>query len=311
MKYSKHLLCSRLVALQDLTNNGEEEHNNLDGDEDASVENSPGEANNRRQPSSSTSCATSPHCHLEYRQGSELDEKTLEGDVSIFLSTMFWLLEKARVEKKAVDGGGGGNGARIPLLCAPFERRDFVGLDMESRVNRRRTSGRFKKHLGDLSLMCGLPREAYDYYEQAADVLRSCNDWLWLANALEGVCAVAASVHYPRLLRDVGMRRNSSIQQLNTGGGVSMAVSQLRRIATAGGNAGGGGGEREDKQKSPSRGSGAEYDESFVKRVASRPEVAEYIKDVVVHYSKYRNAGLVETEASVKAVQVNTLTLLA
>ncbi len=25
---------------------------------------------------------------------------------------------------------------RVPLLCAPFERKDFVGLDMESRNNR-------------------------------------------------------------------------------------------------------------------------------------------------------------------------------
>ena len=127
-------------------------------------------------------------------------------DVSTFLTTMFWLLEKARVEKQAVDASG-----KVPLLCAPFERRDFVGLDLESRVNKRRTSGRFKKHLGDLNLMCGLVREAYAYYEQAADILKSCNDWLWLANSLEGVCAVASLVHYPQIKRS-SLRRNSSFQ---------------------------------------------------------------------------------------------------
>ena len=48
----------------------------------------------------------------------------------------------------------------MPLLCAPFERRDFVGLDLESRQNKRRTYARFKKHLGDLSLACGRARYA-------------------------------------------------------------------------------------------------------------------------------------------------------
>ena len=47
---------------------------------------------------------------------------------------------------------------KVPLLCAPFERRDFVGLDLESRQNKRRTYARFKKHLGDLSLACGRAR---------------------------------------------------------------------------------------------------------------------------------------------------------
>ncbi len=276
-KYSKHLLCSRLIALKDESD----------------------EANNEDLPAVNggpATCTTSPHCRLDY--GQELDEKTLEGDMSIFLSTMFWLLEKARVEKKALDGSGSSHGAgKIPLLCAPFERRDFVGLDMESRGNRKRTLGRFKKHLGDLSLMCGLVKEAYDLYEQAADILRSCNDWLWLANAWEGSCAIAAMVHMPNNSRGIGgLRRNSSVQALNSGS-LSMAVASLRRMGNTAN------GDREDKQKSPGRGS-AEWDESFSKKILTNQEMLDQFHDAVVHYSKYRNAGLVETEASVKAVQV-------
>ena len=180
LKYSKHLLCSRLIALKE--NNLENGGGGNDGEETGGDHH---EDDNRL-----SSCATSPHCRLDYRQDG-LDEKALESDMSIFLSTMFWLLEKARVEKKALEGQSYG---KVPLLCAPFERRDFVGLDMESRANKRwaggrhyarspmnqpsihrRTLGRFRKHLGDLSLMCGLMREAYEYYEGAADVLRFDN----------------------------------------------------------------------------------------------------------------------------------------
>ena len=61
----------------------------------------------------------------------------------------------------------------LPVRLTYLQRRDFVGLDLESRTNKRRTIGRFKKHLGDLNLMCGLPKEAYEYYELAVDILVS------------------------------------------------------------------------------------------------------------------------------------------
>ncbi len=36
-------------------------------------------------------------------------------------------------------------------------------------------------------------------------------------------------------------------------------------------------------------------------------DVLEKYKEAVLHYGKYRHAGVIETEASIKAVQVNTL----
>ena len=58
---------------------------------------------------------------------------------------------------------------RLPLLCAPFERKDFVGLDMDSRNNRKRVLGRLKKHLADVSLQAGLLAEAWNYYQVNTD----------------------------------------------------------------------------------------------------------------------------------------------
>ena len=69
---------------------------------------------------------------------------------------------------------------RVPLLLAPFERKDIVGLDLESRANKKRCMGRMIKHLGDLSLQAGVPLEALQHYMSAVETLRSVNDWLWL-----------------------------------------------------------------------------------------------------------------------------------
>ena len=38
--------------------------------------------------------------------------------------------------------------------------------------------------LGDLCLLCDLPSESWSHYETAMEILRSCNDWIWLAGNL-------------------------------------------------------------------------------------------------------------------------------
>jgi hypothetical protein len=56
----------------------------------------------------------------------------LDADIREFISSLFWVLEHKRLERsrEKLD--------RVALLLAPFERKDFVGLDLESRTNKRR-----------------------------------------------------------------------------------------------------------------------------------------------------------------------------
>ena len=44
--------------------------------------------------------------------------------------------------------------------------------------------------------------------------------------------------------------------------------------------------------------------QEMLRRLLSPDDILEKYHEAVVHYSKYRNAGVIETEASIKAVQV-------
>ena len=70
-------------------------------------------------------------------------------------------------------------------------------------------------------------REAHGYYTTAADTLRQTGDWLWLANCLEGLAAIAVLVHYPGIQRPTGLRRNSSLQALQRVKRADSATSQM------------------------------------------------------------------------------------
>lgn len=47
--------------------------------------------------------------------------------------------------------------------------------------------GRVTKNLADLTLQAGLVGESLSMYHSAAEILKSVNDWLWLAAAKEGM----------------------------------------------------------------------------------------------------------------------------
>ena len=119
---------------------------------------------------------------------------SLVADVTEFISSLFWVLESKRVslirghEKAAAaeklsalsSGSATLNSAGSPLICAPFERKDLIGIDLDSRSNKKRCAGRARKQQGDLCLQAGLPFDAIVHYIAAAELLRSANDWLWL-----------------------------------------------------------------------------------------------------------------------------------
>ncbi|CAG2067080.1 unnamed protein product, partial [Timema podura] len=142
---------------------------------------------------------------LRYHDGEACVQ--LEGQITEFLSSLFWVLESKRLERsrEKVD--------KVSLLLAPFEKKDFVGLDLESRVNRKRCIGRMTKHLGDLSLQAGLPVEALSHYSSAVDILKAVNDWLWLGSAYEGLCAASVVIMYPNSSKSYPLQRNSSLQE--------------------------------------------------------------------------------------------------
>uniref|UniRef100_A0A8C4Q3W9 Trafficking protein particle complex subunit 9 n=1 Tax=Eptatretus burgeri TaxID=7764 RepID=A0A8C4Q3W9_EPTBU len=96
--------------------------------------------------------------------------------VEEFTSSLFIVLESKRLDRASEKAGD-----KMPLLCVPFEKKDFVGLDTDSRNYRKRCQGRMRKHVGDLNLQAGLLHEALVNYHIAVETLRSINDFLWLA----------------------------------------------------------------------------------------------------------------------------------
>lgn len=208
----------------------------------------------------------------------------IESQLQEFVSSLFWVLESKRLDKSQEKL------ERPPLLCAPFERKDFIGLDMDSRTNKKRCVGRLRKQLADLTLQAGLPTEAIMHYSHAADTLRNCNDWLWLAACFEGLCAASVVMLYPNLRRSSGLQRFSSL-------GVG---------SSQGGSGGVGNRSRNGSVNTNSLPSGLDptVAKQTSKHCLSPDDIVDKYREAIVHYSKYRNAGVVETEASIKAVHV-------
>ncbi|XP_074037146.1 trafficking protein particle complex subunit brun [Leptinotarsa decemlineata] len=192
----------------------------------------------------------------------------LETQLNEFINSLFWVLESKRLERSREKL------ERVSLLLAPFEKKDFVGLDMESRNNKKRCTGRMTKHLGDLCLQAGLLAESLAYYAQAAEILKSVNDWLWLGAAYEGLSAASALVLYPEMQRNVPLHRNASLQE---------------------------GSPRKSSQASPAT---AMVVKKMIANVMVPDDISKRYREAIIHYSKYQNAGIIETEASFKAARI-------
>ena len=131
----------------------------------------------------------------------------IENNVKEFISSLFWVLESKRLDRTHEKQD------RVPLLIAPFEKKDLIGLDTDSRTFRKKCLGRMRKHIADLSLLAGLPTEALTHYCAAIDQLRNVSDWLWLAAALEGQCVASLALLYPNKGRHMSsqFQRNASL----------------------------------------------------------------------------------------------------
>ncbi|XP_071451117.1 protein brunelleschi [Hetaerina americana] len=285
----------------------------------------------------------------------------LESAMREFLASLFWVLESKRLVlagNKSGTGTGSSSGplglpsltgsagsaitaptssadGNIPTLpyCAPFERRDFVGLSLDSRAARRRWAGRALKRLGDLSCQAGAPAQAAAAYASAAETLKAANDWLWLGGAYEGHCSVSVCVLYPNPSLIPPLQRNASfpdgiLSGVTNGGSPakrrssptlspsrsSSSIASTPSPTTCSSSA---------QSPSPttsspttslastpsSSSSGSSSmngatNAPDLKNCLSADEVMKKYREAIVFYSQYQHAGIIEMEACFKAARV-------
>ncbi|XP_058124647.1 protein brunelleschi [Anopheles ziemanni] len=271
----------------------------------------------------------------------------LETKISEFITSIYYILELKRMEKTREKL------EKAPLLLAPFEKKDFVGLDLESRNNKKRCIGRMTKHLGDLTLQAGLVAESLNFFHTASETLRAISDSLWLGAANEGLCAASAILLYPNFRYTMSIQRNSSLQenssspqrfnlarnQLYTGSyngdsstlkhkksdmvinlnstdtasilttdktsasSNSSASSISSSLSSASGGSGASGNSSSDSGTPMNKGNGA-VTPKYPANILQPDEITVRYRDAIINYSKYRNAGIIETEAALKAARI-------
>ncbi|NXE93095.1 TPPC9 protein, partial [Menura novaehollandiae] len=213
--------------------------------------------------------------------------ETVEKRIEDFIESLFIVLESKRLDR-ATDKSGD----KIPLLCVPFEKKDFVGLDTDSRHYKKRCQGRMRKHVGDLCLQAGMLQDSLVHYHMAVELLRSVNDFLWLGAALEGLCSASVIYHYPG----------------GTGGKVGSRRAQGGSLSAEAGNR-----HRPGKDgilvlfcALTSNGINADTSAEIgrAKNCLSPEDIIDKYKEAISYYGKYKNAGVIELEACVKAVRV-------
>lgn len=270
----------------------------------------------------------------------------LETKISEFITSLYYILELKRLEKsrEKID--------KVPLLLAPFEKKDFVGLDLESRNNKKRCVGRMTKHLADLTLQAGLVAESLSLFQTASETLRAISDSLWLGAAFEGLCAASAIILYPNFRYTMSIQRNSSLQEnASSPQKYNLARNQLLTNSYNGDATGCNLKQKKsdmvinlnsetasipDKTSASSNSSASSISSTFSSAsggstasassssltdsgtIGNKTTVAQkfppYIlqpaeiparyREAIINYSKYRNAGIIETEAALKAARI-------
>uniref|UniRef100_A0A8C7IG11 Trafficking protein particle complex subunit 9 n=1 Tax=Oncorhynchus kisutch TaxID=8019 RepID=A0A8C7IG11_ONCKI len=205
----------------------------------------------------------------------------VEKRVEDFVESIFIVLESKRLDR-ATDKSGD----KIPLLCVPFEKKDFVGLDTDSRHYKKRCQGRMRKHVGDLCLQAGMLQDALVHYHMAVELLRSVNDFLWLGAALEGLCSASVIFHYPGGTAGKASGREPSLAH---GQGQAADAGKRHRPGALTAN-----GISADTSSEIGR----------AKNCLGPEDIIEKYKEAISYYGKYKNAGVIELEACVKAVRV-------
>ncbi|XP_078209234.1 trafficking protein particle complex subunit 9 isoform X15 [Callithrix jacchus] len=222
------------------------------------------------------------------------DCQMVEKRIEDFIESLFIVLESKRLDR-ATDKSGD----KIPLLCVPFEKKDFVGLDTDSSVllglkrhYKKRCQGRMRKHVGDLCLQAGMLQDSLVHYHMSVELLRSVNDFLWLGAALEGLCSASVIYHYP------GGTGGKSGARRFQGSALSAEAANRHRP----------GAQEVLIDPGALTTSGINPDTSTeigrAKNCLSPEDIIDKYKEAISYYSKYKNAGVIELEACIKAVRV-------
>lgn len=261
----------------------------------------------------------------------------LETRVSDFLNALFWVLESRRLERSREKA------EKVSLLLAPFEKRDFVGLDMESRNNRKRCVGRVMKNLADLSLQAGLLDDALSLYHNANETLRSVGDSLWVGASEEGLCAASAVILYPQMREIETLHRNASLQETGTSplkntpekwrasdatkkinspvvvtgntstncaDAITSNSSSCSSVSSLLTNNSSASGTPTNSTSSSSTSTisvtpyGQQRNGELPGNILKPEEITNYYRKAIINYSKYRHAATIETEAALKATRI-------
>ncbi|KAL4218216.1 Trafficking protein particle complex subunit 9 [Mactra antiquata] len=201
----------------------------------------------------------------------------LEEGVKEFVTSLFFVLEGKRLDRSFERAD------KSVLLLAPFEKKDFVGVDTDTKSYKKKCQGRLKKHLGDLCLLAGLSGEAMLHYSTAVDILKPVNDWLWMAACYEGICASSVISAY-KGTQTTSIRRNQSFSVKR---GVTVPEKQ-KPVSTLHSYSNG----LQELPDLPSK-SGLNAD-----------DIVEKYKDALMYYSKFKSAAVIEMEASFKACRI-------
>lgn len=192
---------------------------------------------------------------------------------------------------------------------------------MESRNNKKRCMGRVTKHLADLTLQAGLVAESLSLFHAASETLRAISDSLWLGAAYEGLCAASAILLFPGMRSTPSTtanatsttRRGSSRRTLSDTQSPSLSnSSSLSSTSSVASTVSHGSGSTSTTAPTTTENTSRAASPSDVHLVDVRPpnmlradQITGHYRDAIINYSKYRHAGVIETEAALKAARVS------
>ncbi|XP_041361446.1 trafficking protein particle complex subunit 9-like [Gigantopelta aegis] len=196
----------------------------------------------------------------------------LEERLKEFVTSLFFVLEGKRLDRSFERT------ERLQLLCAPHEKKVYVGIDTDSKSVKKKCMGRLRKHLGDLCLQAGMPGEAILHYQTGLDVLRNLNDFLWMAGCYEGLSAASVILKYPRS-QAATLKRNLSFNVVK-GSAINIHTKSSTYV------------------------NGLDVPDRTGTGVLHPDDIIDKYEEAIKHYSKFKNAAMIEMEASFKACRV-------